>query len=98
MSNSVEVDTVGGADLRGNDVKVDNRRSPIRVLVVDDSHFFRHVISNMLGKSSEIQIVGTARSGEEAIQKVLELKPDVMTLDLDMPGMNGLQVLERIMP
>ena len=70
---------------------------PIRVLVVDDSTFIRNTISNMLAKSSDIQIVGTARNGEEAIQKVRELNPDVMTLDIDMPLMNGLQVLEHLM-
>ena len=70
---------------------------PIRVLVVDDSTFIRNTISTMLAKSSDIQIVGTARNGEEAIQKVKELKPDIMTLDIDMPRMNGLQVLEHLM-
>ena len=70
---------------------------PIRVLVVDDSTFIRNTIANMLAKSSDIQIVGTARNGKEAIQKVTELQPDVMTLDIDMPLMNGLQVLEHLM-
>ena len=78
-------------------MKIEITNVPIRVLVVDDSTFIRNAISNMLAKSSDIQIVGTARNGEEAIQKVMELKPDVMTLDIDMPLMNGLQVLEHLM-
>ena len=69
----------------------------IRVLVVDDSTFIRNTISSMLNKSPEIQVVGVARNGEEALRKVDELNPDVMTLDVDMPGMNGLQVLEKVM-
>ena len=78
-------------------MKVEQSIVPIRVLVVDDSTFIRNTISNMLAKCSDIQIVGTARNGEEAIQKVRELRPDVMTLDIDMPLMNGLQVLEHLM-
>ena len=71
--------------------------TPIRVLVVDDSTFIRNAISGMLSKSSEIEVIGVARNGEEALKKVRELNPDVMTLDIDMPGMNGLQVLETVM-
>ena len=69
----------------------------IRVLVVDDSTFIRNTISSMLNKSPEINVVGVARNGEEALRKIDELNPDVMTLDVDMPGMNGLQVLEKVM-
>ena len=69
----------------------------IRVLVVDDSAFMRKAISNLLVESPEFLVVATAKNGEEALQKVEELKPDVMTLDIDMPGMDGLTVLERVM-
>ncbi|RMH09569.1 MAG: chemotaxis response regulator protein-glutamate methylesterase [Nitrospirae bacterium] len=70
---------------------------PIRVLVVDDSAFMRSALTNMLHESPEFTVVGAARNGEEALEKVATLKPDVMTLDIDMPGMNGLRVLERVM-
>ncbi len=69
----------------------------IRVLVVDDSTFIRNAITGMLKKSPEIKVIGQARNGEEAIKKVAELSPDVMTLDIDMPGMNGLEVLKSVM-
>ena len=74
-----------------------SKTTPIRVLVVDDSTFIRNAISSMLAKSPEIDVVGCARNGADALQKVRELNPDVMTLDIEMPGMNGLQVLERVM-
>lgn len=70
---------------------------PIRVLVVDDSAFMRNVISNMLSSDSRITVVGTARNGNEALAQVKALKPDVMTLDIEMPGMNGLDVLRQVM-
>ncbi len=70
---------------------------PIRVLVVDDSAFMRKALSNMLSECPDFKVVGTARNGEEALRKVDELKPDVMTLDIDMPVMDGLMVLERVM-
>ncbi len=72
-------------------------RSDIRVLIVDDSAFIRNAISNMLSKSTEIEVVGFARDGEEALAKVEKLSPDVMTLDVEMPKMNGLEVLSSVM-
>ncbi len=71
--------------------------SPIRVLVVDDSAFMRKVIANMLGSDPRIVVAGVARHGEEALAQVRALKPDVMTLDIEMPGMNGIEVLRRVM-
>lgn len=74
-----------------------NSQKPIRVLVVDDSAFMRKAISNLLSESQDFVVVDTAKNGEDALQKVSTLDPDVMTLDVDMPGMNGLTVLERVM-
>ena len=70
---------------------------PIKVLVVDDSLFMRSTMANMLDRDPRITVVGSARTGEEAIQKIAELHPDVVTLDIEMPGMNGLEALKRIM-
>jgi len=70
---------------------------PIKVLVVDDSAFMRKTISAMLAGDPRMTVVGQARDGEEAIQKVTELHPDVVTLDVEMPGMNGLEALKKIM-
>jgi len=69
----------------------------IRALVVDDSFFMRKLISDMLNSDPSIEVIDTARDGEEAIRKVKKEKPDVVTLDLVMPGLDGLATLKRIM-
>ncbi len=69
----------------------------INVLVVDDSAFFRTAITRMLTKDPEIRIAGIARDGEEAIELVHKLKPDVVTLDVEMPKRDGLSTLQAIM-
>jgi two-component system, chemotaxis family, protein-glutamate methylesterase/glutaminase len=69
----------------------------IRVLVVDDSGFFRRRIVEILEADPSLQVVGTAANGREAIQKVLELKPDVVTMDIEMPVMDGITAVRRIM-
>jgi two-component system chemotaxis response regulator CheB len=68
----------------------------IRVLIVDDSAFMRKCISDMINGEPDIEVAGVARNGDEAIQKVKMLKPDVITLDVEMPGKNGLEVLKDI--
>ncbi len=70
--------------------------APIRVLVVDDSALMRKVIPQMLERDSGIRVVGTAMDGEFALEKAAELKPDVITLDLEMPRMNGIEALRQI--
>jgi len=69
----------------------------IKVLVVDDSAFNRDAISGMLESSSFITVVGTATDGEDAIEKVARLKPDLITLDLEMPKMDGFTFLRWLM-
>ncbi len=69
----------------------------IRVLIVDDSAFMRKAISMMLEEDPQIKIVGTARNGEEGVEKALELKPDLITMDIEMPQMDGLTALKLIM-
>ncbi len=69
----------------------------IKVLVVDDSAFMRKAIENMLKKDPEIEVVGFARNGKDAIEKMEELKPDIITLDIEMPIMDGLTALKKIM-
>lgn len=68
----------------------------IRVLVVDDSAFMRKVISDILGSDSSIEVVATARSGADAIEKAKKIRPDVITLDVKMPGMDGLECLSEL--
>ncbi len=68
----------------------------IKVLVVDDSAFMRKVISDILESSGEIKIVGTAKDGKEALEKAKTLNPDVITLDVEMPVMDGLTCLKEL--
>ena len=68
-----------------------------RVLVVDDSAFARIVISREISSDPEIEVVGVAVDGIDAIEKVKNLRPDVVTLDIEMPRMDGLTTLKRIM-
>lgn len=66
---------------------------PFRVLVVDDSAYSRRTISKMLDKMEQIEVVGYAGDGEEGIRQVIALKPDLVTLDLEMPRMDGFTLL-----
>src|SRR6266849_4252263 len=69
----------------------------IRVLVVDDSALMRKLIPAILARDSSIEVVGTAMDGAFALKKIEELKPDVVTLDLEMPRMGGMETLRLIM-
>ncbi|RFB19045.1 chemotaxis response regulator protein-glutamate methylesterase [Bacillus sp. HNG] len=69
----------------------------INVLIVDDSAFMRKLISNFLQEDSRIHVVGTARNGLDALDKIKKFNPDVVTLDIEMPEMNGIEALQRIM-
>ena len=69
----------------------------IRVLVIDDSAFSRQTITRMLETSPLVEVVGVARDGEDALRKTLELKPDLITLDLEMPRMDGFTFLRIVM-
>jgi two-component system, chemotaxis family, protein-glutamate methylesterase/glutaminase len=69
----------------------------IRVLVVDDSSFIRGVITEMLSGDEHISVIDTAGDGKEALQKTMTLNPDVVTLDVLMPDMDGLTTLDNIM-
>lgn len=70
----------------------------IRVLVVDDSVLARTMITQGLAKSPRIEIVGTAFNAVDALSKVAQVKPDVITSDIEMPGMNGMEFLKKLLP
>jgi two-component system, chemotaxis family, protein-glutamate methylesterase/glutaminase len=71
--------------------------TPVRVLVVDDSAYIRKVVKEMLSRSPSLEVVGTARDSEEALELVESLKPDVVTCDLIMPGTDGVDFIQRQM-
>lgn len=68
----------------------------LKVLIVDDSALYRQLVKNVLKEIEGVEIVGIASSGNEAIERIPELKPDLLTLDVQMPQMNGLEVLGEI--
>lgn len=70
----------------------------IRVLVVDDSPLFRTMITSQLEKSEDIQPIGTACDTRDAREKILRLKPDVVTMDVEMPGMSGIDFIRQFLP
>ena len=72
-------------------------RLQIGVLIVDDSAFMRTALSRMIASDPQLCVLGTARSGEEALERIAVLNPDVITLDVEMPGLDGLETLRRIM-
>lgn len=69
----------------------------IRVLVVDDSGFFRRRVTEMLNSDPLLEVVGQAEDGEEAVKQVTKLKPDVVTMDIEMPVLDGINATKKIM-
>ena len=68
----------------------------VRVMVVDDSGLYRQFVKNVLRNISDVEVVGFACTGKEAMEKIPELHPDLLTLDVQMPDMNGLELLREI--
>lgn len=74
------------------------RRDTIRVLIVDDSMVYREVLTKGLSTDSSIEVVATAKDPFDARDKILEFEPDVMTCDVEMPRMNGIDFIKRLLP
>ncbi len=72
-------------------------KAAYKILVVDDSSLIRHAIVDSLNSSDDLEVIGQAASGTEALALIPQLKPDLVTLDIIMPGMNGLTTLKHIM-
>jgi two-component system chemotaxis response regulator CheB len=70
--------------------------NPIRILVVDDSALYRQSIRNVLRDCAHVSVVGTAKNGVEALEKIGQLDPDLLTLDVRMPDMDGIELLNEI--
>ena len=69
----------------------------IRILVVDDSSFMRNILSRMIMKDDRFEVIAKAKDGEEGVKLAAELNPDVVTMDIEMPVMTGVEALEKIM-
>lgn len=69
---------------------------PVRTVVVDDARFVVDLICRYLERHPGVDVVGIARNGREAVDRVVELRPDLVIMDVEMPGMNGLQATEAI--
>lgn len=69
----------------------------IRVLIVDDSSFMRMAIRGILSRDPEIEVIGSAVDGQEGVDKAIELKPDLITMDIEMPRMDGISALKQVM-
>ena len=72
------------------------RLSTVRILVVDDVVLFRQFVVELLEKRPELQVVGEASDGLEAIQKAIELRPDLILLDIGLPSLNGIEVARQM--
>ncbi len=70
---------------------------PVRVLVVDDSAFFRRRLTEIFDSDNHIEVCGTAANGKEAIEQIIRLRPDVVTMDIEMPVMDGITAVKKIM-
>lgn len=70
---------------------------PVRVLIVDDSGFFRRRLSEIITRDPRLEVIGMANNGQEAIEQVIALKPDVISMDIEMPVMDGISAVRKIM-
>ena len=78
-------------------MNLDLNTARTKVLIVDDSAFMRAALARMIASEHDMQVIATASCGPDALRKVASFDPDVVTLDVEMPGLNGLDVLRRIM-
>lgn len=85
------------ADLRSGEGEERAVQQPVRVLIVDDSAYMRFTLSKYLSEAPDLMVVGTARDGQEALELIPKLQPDVVTLDVEMPRLDGLSTLREIM-
>lgn len=86
----------GGHKIPLEDTRMGPQKDRLRTLIVDDSELALHTICSFLGEMPWVQVVGTALDGAEALSLAAKVHPDLVLLDLQMPGMNGLEVASRL--
>ncbi|HAR62423.1 MAG: chemotaxis response regulator protein-glutamate methylesterase [Candidatus Margulisiibacteriota bacterium] len=69
----------------------------IKVMIVDDAAYIRFILTKYLSQEPDIEVIATATNGIDALKKLEEIRPDVMTVDIEMPGMNGIELLKKVM-
>ncbi len=77
--------------------KTSSKKAPVKVLIVDDSAMMCRALEKIIGSDESIMVIGNAKNGEEALEKINQLKPDLITLDVNMPVMDGSTALKHIM-
>ena len=75
-----------------------SEKKPVRVLIADDELLARQRIGDLLAKEPDVEVIGTAATGDEAVKAIREMKPDLVFLDVQMPGKSGLQVVDAVGP
>lgn len=88
---------IGETGILTEEIQPQHERDELRVLIVDDSAMMCRILKDILSADKDIVVVGTAKNGEEALEKIHELKPDLITLDVNMPVMDGSTALKHIM-
>jgi two-component system chemotaxis response regulator CheB len=99
-AENLDVEQVGSEDYLEDAVNADEQlefNGSLRVLIVDDSPMMCEILTDILTVEGDIAVVGTAQNGAEALEKITKLKPDIVTLDVNMPIMNGSTTLKHIM-
>jgi DNA-binding NarL/FixJ family response regulator len=91
-----EYEPMGRSTLEGSSEVVDTRANVIRVLAVDDHPIMRESLGFLIEKQSDIRLVGEAANGTEALAKASQLRPNVILMDLQMPGMDGLETIAAL--
>jgi DNA-binding NarL/FixJ family response regulator len=91
-----DLEIIVQVDLPTSEFVRDAEISRVTILVVDDHPFLRQGLRHILASEPKLHVIGEARDGEEAIEKARELKPEVILMDISMPGINGIEATRRI--
>ncbi|MDP8908890.1 MAG: response regulator transcription factor, partial [Chloroflexota bacterium] len=80
-----------------DDLPASPAAKPLRVMVVDDHDLFRSGLRRLLDEHDDLEVIADARRGDEAVRRAAELRPDVVVMDINMPGMSGVEATRRVL-